>query len=31
MNDIESNRVKVETALIEQIKARIVFHANEHR
>lgn len=31
MNDIENNRVKAETALIEQIKARIAFHANEHR
>lgn len=31
MNDIENNRVKAETALIEQIKARIVFHANEYR
>lgn len=31
MNDIENNRVKAETALIEQIKARIAFHAKEHR
>lgn len=31
MNDIENNSVKAETALIEQIKARIAFHANEHR
>lgn len=31
MNDIENNRVKAETALIEQTKARIAFHANEHR
>lgn len=31
MNDIENNRAKAETALIEQIKARIAFHANEHR
>ena len=31
MNDIENNRVKAEADLIEQIKARIAFHANEHR
>lgn len=31
MNDIENNRVKAETALIEKIKSRIAYHANEHR
>lgn len=31
MNDIENNRMKAETALIGQIKARIAHHANEHR